>query len=798
MSNLASKKQLRYLLHGKQEHFDDIDTPLYITSQDSSLWQKIAQQVLEQKQELWRLIDGSLASELLEKQQQYLIISSLQAKQVINLIKELGAESVKGESLSPEEREELLIEASNNEIELWKNLKLHEDINGTLVSIGENTYLNIPEINIELPQQLQGKVTLIKLSNNPLHSALQHQHICEWNHKTAINFLLDQQQPHRYFEYILKLLNQLNTDDKRDINKKLKQTKWFTDSICKIVIAPQDVIDIKHEKLKKHISIIVKLEEGKYTTSDLHHQLKNEQKLSSLFSYWDENYVIDKILSCPNPHEKCWIILDALDSLLSNNNNYDDPNLSAVAWLITTENKPISPANVIYHDELKKDIQYIFTEADNQHIESKYVGFLMINKEIKSKYPNVWEWLQKKLFINKIDDIIDKLEEIIKKLPNYGLGSFTHPNHLTIEDINKWIETKIFHHIDDKILPCWSLLKKIYPPQRKKILPSLQSSSLNPERFVAILNYLSEHFKGNDKDAIAVYNKYLQSACTDVETFRDSILPNIQLLNQKNEWKSPQKLCPNLDNSHDNISNLYLLNNEQAYILNEQAYILIELLEQSYKTCNKKNDRQANVEKEKSEIALVLKDYFRDWEKYIPSELIGGFLCFLSHRENQELEKLVQKYLVNRDLQITFERVLPRSSRDRKFQIKVNQTRSGNLVEVISITGKPFQAEINNENDYKNLITKTPQYNKNTGVLEITFVSKPNIDNLSAAKLIELLKESTKWIIIHVYRNGEETTKKEIDNLFDDLDKSEQLPIQVAKNVLLNDLRQTLTSSSFY
>jgi hypothetical protein len=35
------------------------------------------------------------------------------------------------------------------------------------------------------------------------------------------------------------------------------------------------------------------------------------------------------------------------------------------------------------------------------------------------------------------------------------------------------------------------------------------------------------------------------------------------------------------------------------------------LLEQSYKTCNKKNDRQANVEKEKSEIALVLKDYFR-------------------------------------------------------------------------------------------------------------------------------------------------------------------------------------------
>jgi hypothetical protein len=69
---------------------------------------------------------------------------------------------------------------------------------------------------------------------------------------------------------------------------------------------------------------------------------------------------------------------------------------------------------------------------------------------------------------------------------------------------------------------------------------------------------------------------------------------------------------------------------------------------------------------------------------------------------------------------------------------------------------------------------------------------------LSAAKLIELLKESTKWIIIHVYRNGEETTKKEIDNLFDDLDKSEQLPIQVAKNVLLNDLRQTLTSSSFY
>jgi hypothetical protein len=494
--NLASKNQLRYLLHGKQKHFDDIDTPLYITSQGSSFWQKIAQQVLEQKQELWRLIDVGLASELSDNQKEYLGIESFEVQKVINLIKQLGVESVKGESLEPEERDQLLIEASNyNEIDLWKQLKLHQDVNGKLVDIGKNTYLNIPEIKIELPQQLQSRVTLIKQSKNPSQKALQNEYISKWTTKTAICFLLDQDQPHLYFKDILKLFKQLSSEKKLD--QQLKQTKWLTDSTCQKAIAPQDVIYIKSEKLARHISTIVKLEENKYQISDLHNQLENENELTRLFSRWDANNVIDKILSCPNPHQYCWIILDTLDSLSPGKSEIKhDELLVETAWLITTENKPIAPQNVIYHDHLQKDIQYIFVQAQTERIKTQYIDFLMLDKQIKSKYPEVWKWLKNEIFINKIDNIIPKLKIIIKQLKNYQLGNFSYPNNLTIEDIDKWIETKIFEHIDDKILPCWSFLKKISSTQRQNLLPFLQSLPLASERLVAILNYLSEHFKG--------------------------------------------------------------------------------------------------------------------------------------------------------------------------------------------------------------------------------------------------------------------------------------------------------------
>ncbi len=114
--------QLRYLLHGNRDKYEEIKTPLYTTSQESTVWQKLGQQVLQKKGEDWRLIDSSLVEHIPSAKQQLLGIQLLQSEEVVDLIRELGIDSVDGKLLEASERYGLLrhIRQRPNNEELWK------------------------------------------------------------------------------------------------------------------------------------------------------------------------------------------------------------------------------------------------------------------------------------------------------------------------------------------------------------------------------------------------------------------------------------------------------------------------------------------------------------------------------------------------------------------------------------------------------------------------------------------------------------------------------------------------------
>ncbi|MDV3001123.1 MAG: hypothetical protein N5P05_002729 [Chroococcopsis gigantea SAG 12.99] len=145
-------RQIRYLLHGQKLKYDDTQTPLYVTSQESTLWQKIGLQVLRQRGEAWRLLDPALVEFIPPAKRQQLGIESLQSEQVIKLIRDLGPECVEGSQLEPSERYELLSYLSSRPIheDLWRSLRLHETIDGRLERIELNrVFLENPDFPLE-------------------------------------------------------------------------------------------------------------------------------------------------------------------------------------------------------------------------------------------------------------------------------------------------------------------------------------------------------------------------------------------------------------------------------------------------------------------------------------------------------------------------------------------------------------------------------------------------------------------------------------------------------------------------
>ena len=188
--------ELRYLLHGNKEHYDS-DASLYVTSQKNSVWEKVANKVLDP----WRIIPQILAKEISPMLREKLKIQEILPE---SLIEELSPDSITGDDLSSiEEREELLREIANNQTrkELWRSLALHETVNNEkqLVSIDESTYLENPEFPLD--SSLNSTVTLIRRNNN-----IRQDWIELWTPQAALFIILEQDRPEQFAALLLELV----------------------------------------------------------------------------------------------------------------------------------------------------------------------------------------------------------------------------------------------------------------------------------------------------------------------------------------------------------------------------------------------------------------------------------------------------------------------------------------------------------------------------------------------------------------------------------------------------------------
>ena len=83
--------ELRYLLHGNREQYNSEET-LYVASQDNSVWEKVANKVLDP----WRIIPQVLAREISPMLREELKIQEILPER---LIEELSPDLITGNDL---------------------------------------------------------------------------------------------------------------------------------------------------------------------------------------------------------------------------------------------------------------------------------------------------------------------------------------------------------------------------------------------------------------------------------------------------------------------------------------------------------------------------------------------------------------------------------------------------------------------------------------------------------------------------------------------------------------------------
>lgn len=747
---------IRYLLHGQSNHYNSQEK-LYIISSFDSLWKKLAEQLLLIKNESWRLIDSSLATSISESQFTQLGISQLTKDAVIDLLHELLKQpgnsicQLGTTQLNDHECEEILNEVGKNynNKDLWKALPLHKTIEGNLVPITDNTYVENEQPLLSL-KHLPLQITLITKDVNILHLS-DEEWIPQWNASAAMSILLAQTNLHNYMQLVLQLL-QSSPEVRQKYNERLRELPWLRLSSGQ-PISPQYIVKYP-SYLKDYEKSLVELHEGYYLPSDLAQVRGNYTYIDKLYQqFTDENILLDILAKQPYLYK---VIITIIDHKLENkqNPNFDTSTvqiLQSTEWLITNNNIPAKPSQVLFLNELEPNIQNILNDVEN----TDWVTASQLDHEIIANQ-DVLKWLSHQLFIHG-KDALKVVSEIISQFPQYYLGEFTK------DEFPLETALEIFSGIPSHILPVWDLINQIVRLRgkelfQKHILPDILQP-IPETQLINLLGWLSENFPSTDTKSIELYNQYLTLA-VNYHNFATDILPNILLLNNLGKWNSPQILCVNIPN----IAASHILDNTQEKIIKNY------LVQVSQAT------QQHDEKQEDNTIDLDLEEYFQNWHYHVYSEAIGTFICLIADN-NEKFRKLAQAFLRNKNLDLVHHRLLGTIT-SRSFTIVESK---GDTEQVPSLINGYYFIARKKEGKSESIFVNQLDPYTNKLVLSSIDISQYNREELS-----NLLKESARDLIQNVYQVTD--VNESLDSVWKSLTKSEQIDVPVARNVILENV----------
>ena len=661
--NTEHQQAVRYLIHAQRS---DTALPLFFKGKQE-LWSRIALQVLQRKNEGWRVIPDVLGDKIPRGVSTPLGIHEFDAKGITPLIQEVKPENVDCTVLSTDDRQQIL--QGIEDLEVLRELNIYDDVDGHPMRINpEHTYWEGEFPWEDIPR---GNITILRPLQESLH----------WKQKA----LLDR--------------------------------------------------------------------------------------------FFDPEAAIEVLLESENPHQHWSLILDALDDLKTP--PYEiHRQLRTVKWLPIDLGR--SPQEVIFLEGMEAEVARIVSQSHN------FVDVSTLPPAFR-RHPG-FEIMVCEVFSLR-NDALTMLGELMAEAEKYHIGDIDTENL----DVETFLST--FEGAPPQLMPAHSMIHHVWETFdvavcRDSLLPEL-CQQLPSAQTVKILNFLSECHREASKNRkqgiLDIFNRYLKSAIKEPKF--SEILGQIRLLSRDDNWKGADELC--LD--WEGIQADDLLHETHTDVLkgrvpNHTAPDINQLRELAHP--------QGNMAQQLAEGATRLKQYFETWEGTVPREVIGGFLSLLG--DYWELLNLSDDYLGNRTVdgyrQLLDWEVMPFSSAvganedihttmsKQRFLVEVVE---GQTIEGTNLLGSPFNARVEQQ-DFDTLFIGSHLPREDGIDYQVNCIRLREVrpDRLKPDHLLSLIKTSAQLLLEKVYNRE----VPNLDTVFDDLAKSEQLNIQIAQNLLLGSV----------
>jgi len=498
----------------------------------------------------------------------------------------------------------------------------------------------------------------------------------------------------------------------------------------------------------------------------------------------DQKALIDIILSSPSPHNYYELILDQLLGL-----SLDDDLLQKLRsknWLINIDRQPIKPEDVI-------DIEGLADEVKRLTVECNAGYYVPEDIYLDIRQHDAYVELKKQFACEK--EGLDSLLLMLGESDDYAIGTLT----FKVEELLTFAELIA----DELSMAGWMLLANKKVRELLNQSGEIPSNPLQPllkpltgDEYQVVLNNLRlihEHSLGSEKSkVIKLFNAYLSLFASSLNAIE--LLKEIKLLSRKGCWVAAEKLCVNVEVEDDS-----LLDSEQERCLNTIIYSAKQqrIVEEQEIFIADDNNNKLLLQRTPN----TLRCYFKDWDGLVESELIGLFISLLG--DHSEVQGIADGFLGKRSIEGVRNQIkwdIKKGDRQNKPLFDgLNQHEAISEMEFLIKTVDSDSIKVNSI--FNELIIVKLHDQPHKIIVDYSFLpggygvllqlQKLNFDEWTENTLSTLLKNSAEFILKTVY-----VQSSSLENIWVELGESDQLDVEVARRLILNDLPANLSQLS--
>ncbi|WP_419655991.1 hypothetical protein Dvar_51010 [Desulfosarcina variabilis str. Montpellier] len=478
-----------------------------------------------------------------------------------------------------------------------------------------------------------------------------------------------------------------------------------------------------------------------------------------------------------------WRLL--MDNLESASDFIKDPLIRETSWLPDVSLTPVKPTDVLYLEKIQDEVDRLLAVA-----RGAFWSPGKMHADLRT-HPS-FEFLQKNCFATDRTGF-ENLALLLGETNEYHVGRVVCP----VDGFERLVQTcaRLPFHLR---LPGWILLARAisaYPADmvRDLLLPETVKP-ISAERIVAVLNWLQEEHvkvgKAAMKDILAAFNAYLSGLVNEKPGI--GYISRLLMLNCDGDWKPAKELC----SEAEGVADSHLLDFEQTRIL--QNVIFHADRQQAIE--DDRLPKRRNLEPEISAAADQLEAFFAEWEGLVAPEIICAFLSLLG--DDPKMLALAGRYRGRHSVEWVRDSI-PWQVHHRRDELHrqewmygldqhqalaqhrfIVRFTDGDMVKTVSILG--YEIDVPLKSRFTSLITGGLFYeypDKGINIVRIT-LRNPIDKDVSPSELSGLLRSAAEYLLNKAYNQKD----CDLGSLWEELDRSEQLDIRIAQQLVLNHI----------